>query len=256
MVSRFVAALAFTAVLISQVFAQEKPAEKKELPKVILANPLAIMPGANAKITLRGTKLDQATEVKLAGFEVPPAVAVKKKEKSAPPNGLNANEVGDSLVEVEFALPGDFAGSEVQLVVTNPDGSTEPYSLLVLKPDELVTESEPNEAFRKCGVIKPSQTIIGSIQQQRDVDVFAIEAAEGSMLVAETISLRRGSALDPLLSLYDERGQVLASSDDGADDREASIKFKMPAGKVYLTLMDALDRGSAGHPYLLRLRTE
>jgi hypothetical protein len=141
-------------------------------------------------------------------------------------------------------------------VVKNADGESQPYLLLVRKADELIAEQEPNESFRKCGTLKPGQTIVGSVHQQRDVDVFQIDAKEGDILIAETFAARRGSALDPLLSLYDERGQLLAQSDDQADHRDARLKFKLPAGKVFLTLMDALDRGSGGHPYLLQLRAE
>jgi len=257
MVKRAEVLIAFAVLFVAPIcFAQDKPAEKKDLPKVILAAPLAISPGGLAKVTLRGLKLDQASEVTLAGLDSPPKVELKKKEKSAPPNGLNANEIGDSLVELEFTLPADFSGNEVQLTVTTSEGVSLPYTPLVLKADQLVAEQEPNEAFRKCGVIKPGQTIVGSIHQQRDVDVFVVEAKEGETLVAETIAARRGSAVDALLSLYDERGQLLAQSDDQPEHRDAILKFKLPAGKVFLTLQDALDRASGGHPYLLQLRSE
>jgi hypothetical protein len=248
--------LFLAAAFMQRTFAQDKPAEKKDLPKVLLAAPLAISPGIVAQVTLRGLKLDQASEVTLSGFESPSKIELKKKEKAVPPNGLNANEFGDSLVEVEFTLPAEFSGNEAQLTIMTPEGTTQPYSVLVLKTEQLLVEQEPNEAFRQCGSIKPGQTIAGSIHQQRDVDVFVIEAQAGQTLVAETFAARRGSALDPLLSLYDERGQLLAQSDDQADHRDALLKFKLPAGKVYLTLQDALDRGSAGHPYLLELRSE
>ena len=248
--------LALLACLASSSAAQDKPAEKKDLPKIILAAPLVVSPGVIAKVTLRGQKLEQVTEVNFVGLDSPPSIEVKKKEKSAPPNGLSANEVGDSIVELEFTLPADFAPDEVTLRFKAADSESGPYSLLVRKADELASEQEPNESFRKCGTIKPGQTIVGSIHQQRDVDVFQIEAKEGQTLIAETISAGRGSALDPLLSLYDETGQLLAQSDDALDHRDAMLKFKLPAGKVFLTVMDALDRGSGGHPYLLQLRSE
>jgi hypothetical protein len=249
-------ALIVAAFLASRVPAQDKPTEKKDLPKVILAAPLVVSPGIAAKVTLRGLKFDQVTEVTLAGSDPPLKIELKKKERSAPPNGLSANEVGDSFVELEFTLPEDFAASEAALAVKIPDGESQPYLLLVRKADELITEQEPNESFRKCGTIKPGQTFIGNIHQQRDVDVFQIDGKEGDLLVAETIAARRGSALDPLLSLYDERGQLLTQSDDQPEHRDAILRFKLPPGKVFLTLMDALDRGSAGHPYLLQLRAE
>lgn len=244
-------------VLWNAAPAQDKPAEKKDQPKVLLAAPLVVSPNVAAKITLRGLKLDTATEVTITGLDSPPKIELKKKEKAGPPNGMNANEFGDSFVDVEFTLPEEFSSSEVQLTITTPDGTSLPYALLVLPADKLANETEPNEAFRKPGKIAFGQTIVGSIHQQRDVDVFEIDASAGQTIVAETIAARRGSALDPLLVLYDSAGQVLAQGDDSGDHRDATLQYKTSAaGKLYLTLIDAHDRGSAAHPYLLQLRGE
>lgn len=244
------------AICSSFASAQDKPPEKKDLPKVLMAVPLVVSPGVAAKITLRGQKLDTASEVTLAG-EGAPKAELKKKEKAAPPNGLNANEVGDSFVDIEFTLPEAFEAKEVQLTVTNPDGSSQPYSLLILPASSVVAESEPNEAFRKCNKLATGQTIVGSIHQQRDVDVFEIDAAADQSLVIEAIAARRGSAVDPILVLYDAAGQVLAQTDDQLENRDAILRYKSStAGKLFVALLDAHDRGSSGHPYLLQLRTE
>jgi hypothetical protein len=250
--------LVIVALLVAATAsAQDKPAEKKDLPKIILAAPLVVSPNVAAKVTLRGLKLDTASEVAITGVENPPKIELKKKEKSNPPNGLNANEVGDSFVEIEFTLPEAFAPAEAQLIITNPDGNSQPYSLAVKPADKLQTETEPNEAFRKCGKFAIGQTIVGSIHQQRDVDVCKIDVQAGQTLVAETFAARRGSAIDPLLILYDAAGQVLAQSDDQPEHRDALLKYKSAvAGKLYLALLDAHDRGSSGHPYLLELRAE
>lgn len=236
---------------------EEKPPEKKEPPKILLAAPLAVTPGSLAKVTLRGARLDQATEVLISGFDSPPKVELKKKEKAGPPNGLNANEVGDSFVELEFTLPETLPPGEISLMVNSEVGMSQAYLLRVLAPAETLLEKEPNEAFRKAGKLAPGQIIVGGIHQQRDVDVFQIEAGAGQSIAAEVFAARRGSALDPLLSLYDARGQLLGQSDDQAEHRDAVLKHKFAAaGTYYLTLIDAHDRGSNAHPYLLQLRAE
>lgn len=247
----------FVALLTAAAIAQDKPAEKKDPPKIILAAPLVVLPNVAAKVTLRGLKLDTASEVAVVGLESPPKIELKKKEKAGPPNGMNANEFGDSFVEIEFMLPEGFEPKELQLTIANPEGVSLPYALLVQSADKLLAETEPNEAFRKCGKLAVGQTIVGSVHQQRDVDVFEIEGQVGQTLVAETQAARRGSALDPILILYDAAGQVLAQSDDQPEHRDAILKHKpVAAGKFYLALLDAHDRGSAAHPYLLQLRAE
>lgn len=237
--------------------AQDKPAEKKDSPKIILAAPLVVSPAVAAKVTLRGLRIDTASEIAIMGLDSPPKIDLKKKEKAGPPNGMNANEFGDSSVDIEFMLPEGFEPKELQLTITNPDGVSQPYALLVKSADKLIAEKEPNEAFRKCGKVAIGQTIVGSVHQQRDVDVFEFESQAGQTLVIETHSARRGSALDPILVLYDSTGQVLAQSDDQPEHRDAMLRYKPSApGKLYIALLDAHDRGSAAHPYLLELRAE
>lgn len=244
-------------LIASFAAAQDKPAEKKDQPKLLMAVPLIVSPGAMAKVTLRGLRLDQASEVAITGLDSPPKIEIKKKEKAAPPNGMNANEVGDSFVDVEFTTPESADLRELQLAITTPDGTSQSYSLLVIAADKLMNESEPNEGFKKPGLITVGQAIIGSIHQQRDVDVFKFDGTAGQTIVAETFAARRGSAVDPILMLYDAAGKLLAQTDDQADNRDAVLKHKLPAaGQYFLVLIDAHDRGSNAHPYLLQLRNE
>lgn len=249
--------LAILTMVCGASLAQEKPPEKKDPPKIVMAVPLVVSPGKQAKMTLRGLRLDQAMEVAIGGFDNPPKLELKKKEKANPPNGLKADEVGDSFVEFELTLPETLDKPDVQLTITNADGTSQPYSLLVMPAEKLIPETEPNEAFRKPGAIALGQTIVGNIHQQRDVDVFKMEGTAGQTLVAETIAARRGSAVDPILSLYDAAGQLLAQSDDQPEHRDAMLKHKLPvAGSYFLVIIDAHDRGSNAHPYLLQVRGE
>lgn len=251
----WIAALLVT--LGTLALAQDKSPEKKDPPKLLMAVPLVVSPGSLTKATLRGLRLDQASEVAIVGLDSPLKLDVKKKEKAGPPNGLTANEVGDSFIDVEFTAPDSAEMKELQLVVTTPEGMSQPYRLLVLPSDKLVSETEPNEAFKKPGSIAIGQTVVGNIHQQRDVDVFKFAGTAGQTIVAETIAARRGSAVDPILTLYDAAGQLLAQTDDQAENRDAVLKHKLPAtGRYFLVLIDAHDRGSNAHPYLLTLRSE
>jgi hypothetical protein len=165
--------------------------------------------------------------------------------------------VGDSFVDLEFELPADFAGGELPIVVTSDDGASQPYRLLVMPPARLVAEAEPNEGFRKPGKLAADQWVLGSIQQQRDVDVFQIEAQAGHSLTAEVVAARRGSALDSLLMVHDAAGQLIVQNDDRPEHRDSLVSFKVRSSGVYfLTLIDAHDRGSSAQPYLLQLRVE
>ncbi len=125
---------------------------------------------------------------------------------------------------------------------------------MVVAKDRLVASREPNGGFHDAQPIEPGQVIEGLIDPARNVDVFRLELTAGRRLVAEVLAARYGSALDPLLSLYDSRGRLLASNDDsvGTDPR---LEFTIgQSGAYFLVLLDALDQGGPTHPYQLVTR--
>jgi hypothetical protein len=75
------------------------------------------------------------------------------------------------------------------------------------------------------------------------------------MLVAEVKAARLGSALDSTLTLYDETGRIIASNDDEENSVDSILRVRLPKdGRYLLTLIDANDKGSIAHPYLLSIR--
>lgn len=240
--------------IVSAVTAGE---EKSEPPRVMIAAPLAIAPGEMATVQLRGMQLDQATKVRAEGVPELSELPIKKKEKSGPPPQVDAKEAGDSLVEFELKLPEGFSAASVMLVVETPEGTAQPHELVVLPSDKLINESEPNERLAKAQPVELGRTIRGAIGQQRDVDAFRIAGKAGQTLVAEVTAARRGSVLDGALTLYDDRGAIVASVDDAATGRDPVLRTALPRdGDYVLVLIDAQDRGGATHPYLLHLRGE
>ena len=89
-------------VAVRVVAAQDKKSEKKDGPKVLVAAPLGVAPGQAARVSVRGLKLDGATEVRFPG--VAAAVRLLGKGKAAVPNQQSAARVGDTQVEMEVTL--------------------------------------------------------------------------------------------------------------------------------------------------------
>ncbi len=231
--------------------------EKPEPPRVMIVAPLAIAPGEMASVQLRGMKLDQATKVRIEGSLELADLPIKKKEKAGPPPQVDAKEAGDSLVEIELKLPERLSEPIVKLIVETPEGTTQPHELIVLSSDKLTVEGEPNERLAKAQPVELGRTIRGAIGQQRDVDAYRIAGKAGQTLVAEVVAARRGSVLDGALTLYDSRGAIVASVDDGPDGRDPVLRTVLPRdGDYVLVLIDAQDRGGTTHPYLLHVRSE
>ena len=237
--------------------AQRRPRERPDVPQVLMAVPLAVAPGGEVTLTLRGRKLDGATAVRVEGIEPVVAVEIRGKGKAEIPNQQDAKRVGDTQVEVSFALPTSVPGGHLSLVVTTPEGETEAYELRVEPPERLADEKEPNDGFERPQDLQIGQVLRGMVEKPKDVDVYRFSATAGQTLVIDVAASQRGSGLDPLLMVFDADGRLMATSDDGESGRDATIEFAVPRDGAYLaTVIDANDAGGPAHPYLLSARVK
>jgi hypothetical protein len=242
----------FRVLLVLALLVQDKKEPPDPKPRISMALPLSAAPGATSKITLRGLNLDQATEVKFAEPIEGASIAIKGKGKAEMPKETDPAVYGDTKVELELKLP---AGIEkASLVAVNAAGTTSPYDLVVAKT---VPEKEPNGAFTTAQPIEAGQIVQGAVSGALDVDVFKITGKKGETWVFEVEAQRRGSVLDPMLTVHTPSGQILGVSDDSSGSRDASIKAVLPADGAYtVTVMDAHNAGGATHVYLLRVRRD
>jgi len=251
----FKAALALLILLAALPQDDKKPPADPR-PRIAMALPLAISPGAAAKVTLRGLHLDQAGEVKFAEPLPGAQVAVLSRGKADIPKETDPSVYGDTRVELEIRLPADFAADRVGLVAVHPKGEAV-YELRVLPKDRLVTEKEPNGGFSTAQAVEAGQTIQGAIGQAMDVDVFKFAGKKGETWIVEVEAQRRGSVLDPILTLFDSAGHILATADDTEASRDPSLKVTLPKDGTYLiSVIDAHNAGGATHPYLLSVRRD
>lgn len=237
------------------LFAEDKKdaADKPPAPpQVIMALPLAVVRGQTEKITLRGLRLDGATEVQPLSEGV--AIKIIERKAAGVPNQVKADRVGDTQIELEITIPPEYTAAEIGLVVTREGLSSAPYPLAILAADRTTLDKEPNDGFASAQPVALGQTIIGSIHQEKNVDVYRFTASAGTRLRLETAAVRRGSYLDPLLVLYSSRGEMLVASDDTPASHDARIDYRLPADGDYLiTVFDALDQGGGVQPYLLSI---
>src|SRR5262245_50634498 len=94
-----------TVMLVSlfadAVSSQGKKDDKKPEPRIQLVLPLALRPGAEEKLTIRGANLEGAKEVRFVDVEA--EVAIESKGKAAVPD-KNPEKVGDTQVVVKVKL--------------------------------------------------------------------------------------------------------------------------------------------------------
>ena len=236
----------------SLILAQDKKPEKKDLPRVLLALPLGAAPGGTTQVTLRGLKLDTATEVRFP--ESKATAKIVRKGKSPAPD-KNPDKVGDTEVVADITVPAGTPSGVLSVIVVTPDGSTASHGILVEATIPVVAEKEPNNGFQQAQAIQIPQIVDGSIREPRDVDVFRFDGKQGQKLVFEVFAARHGSALDSILTLYDAAGQQLAWNDDIDGSTDSRLNVTLPkTGSYFLSLQDAHDLGSAMHVYRLSAR--
>ena len=209
--------------------ADEPKAEPK--PSVLMSTPLGLASGTTTKLIVRGLLLEEASECRVEGS--PLVLKILSKGKAPLPANTDPKILGDTQVEIEATAPDDLPPGDVRFTVVTPKGESAAHATCVVAEDKLVPKREPNGGFRDAQPIEPGQVIEGTIEPARNVDVFRLELSAGQHLVAEVLAARYGSALDPLLSLYDARGRLLASDDD-SEGRDPRLAFAAPeSGRTF-----------------------
>ena len=234
--------------------ADESSVEKKEPPRVAMCVPLALPTESDmpAKLTVRGWNLEGVKELRSSDPKV--SFKVLSSSKASVPNGQEAKNVGDTQLEVEATVSEGVPPGRLSLTVVAPHGDSDPYSMLVGSVDPVVADKEANDGFRQAQPINIPQTIDGLIHDRRNVDVYAFEIDSPLRVDIEVLARRHGSALDSLLTLFDERGRIVAVNDDHDGSPDSRITRTLPAGRYLISLQDAHDHGGAAHPYRLTVR--
>jgi hypothetical protein len=238
------------ALAATSLRGQPKPPKPEDLPKIVVATPLAVVAGATSKVVLRGAKLDAVTAVRCEAT----GVTVKLLKKA----GVgDIPRVGNTQAEIELTLPADYSSSTVAVTLKNPAGDSNTHRIIVDRTP-VIAEKEPNNGFAQAQPIAIGQTVAGAIERGFDVDVYRFEGKAGQRITAEVAAARFGSPLDSFLTLYTGDGQTLAANDDldanTADSRlEATL---LRDGTYFLVLVDANDHGSPAHAYRLSLRAK
>lgn len=119
-----------------------------------------------------------------------------------------------NTVEYDVTFPAQTPAGVYQLRLTNLIGESNPLPFTV-DPFESVGETEPNDSPSTGQPVKLPVTLVGVLQRAGDVDWFRFEAQAGQQLGIQAVTAAVGSKLEPILSLKDATGQVLAESTTG-----------------------------------------
>jgi hypothetical protein len=242
-------------LLVSDAFAQDA---KSEAPRITATEPAALTSGSKVTFKVRGFEMKGATQLRfIAAGEAteseavaaPISVEIKETKEAGQAKGLDNKVVGNTQLIADLTLPADLAAGLWDYVIVTPAGEAK-GKIAVLAADSVIDEKEPNNGFREAQELPAGKLARGSIQGDKDVDVFAFTAQAGQAL---KITVTSGGPLlmDAQLDCYDLHGQFLAASDDD-QSRDPVVTCKAQAdGIVYICVSSAHDVGGEWHSYLL-----
>ncbi|MBL8792640.1 MAG: hypothetical protein JNM56_01915, partial [Planctomycetia bacterium] len=155
--------LALPLCFLSSAPSQDKKGDKKDTPKVVVVVPFGIPVDKKQTITVRGLKLDTATELRFGETKV--EAKLLKKTKAPPPNNGDPNKLGDSFLEVELTLPADLVQPHLEFTIVTPAGESPPHKLLIDAEPFPVAEKEPNNGFKQAQAVTLPVVIAGHVAQ-------------------------------------------------------------------------------------------
>jgi len=169
---------------------------------------------------------------------------------------------GWNLAKAVLAPPSKDAGPGVHRVAASSSGFASNCLPLALDTLPEAFDKESNNDRRSAQKVKLPVIINGRIDRPDDWDIFQFTGSTGDTVVAEVSARRLDSPLDSVLKLTDEKGTVLAASDDHEDPEagvnthhaDSYLTFNLPAdGNYYVHIGDAARAGGPAYAYRLRL---
>ena len=149
------------------------------------------------------------------------------------------------LVEAKVEAKGEIAVGTYPIRVETPQGISNILLFTVgafpeIDEDESVTNVK-NDNIETAQVVKSTPITISGTLTGADRDFFRVSGKAGEHRVFEVEARRCGSAIDPVLEIYDGKGQLLARNEDapgiGVDSR---IDFTFPhEGDYFVEVHDA-----------------
>ena len=242
----------FTALTLLTIVGADLQAQSPvvSVPSITATEPAALVRGRKETLKLRGFELKGATQLRFPSAE---QIVVELKEctDAGAAKGLENKVVGDKQLVAEITLPADAPTGLIEYVLVTPVGEAK-SKIIVLAQESSIDEREPNEGFREAQELHVGQSVRGSIQSEKDVDVFAFPTMAGQQL---RITVTSGGPLlmDVAVQCYDSRGQFLAAADDGPSRDPVMTLTTKTEGPIYICVTSSHDLGGPWHSYLMTI---
>jgi hypothetical protein len=224
----------------------------RPLPVITAITPLAVAPGEKTTLRILGANLATARQILFPGTSLAP-IPVKERKAAELPKGFEMKEAGETQLEIVLDLTQQTLTGSLPVAIQCESARSDTLTLPVRSGSTQTSEKEPNNAFGEANPISAGIPVLGSIQSEKDTDVYSFHPTVGEQYEAAITATGRASLLDGSLAVYDADLRLVISADDtrGADPL---VRFLVSRpGPHFLVVTDAADKGGAWSPYELLL---
>ncbi len=132
-----------------------------------------------------------------------------------------------------------------------------PALLLPSMLTAVVSEAEPNDTVTQANLIAFGDAVTGVINPAQDVDYFAVDVSGNTTIDLDVDAAQTGSALDPVIALFDVDGVTILAVNDDADGLDSRIIYSIiTTGRYFVGIADiSSEVGSPQHTYTLMFGT-
>lgn len=251
------AALILAVVLASaaRVLAQQVPVD----PTSTHIFPAGGRRGTTVEVHVGGECLPPATNLRFwgEGVSAPPVLGDRVVTPNSPsprrnPQELQVTYPKEWLSSVRISPDAPLGPALWRLSCARGGTGARPFIVGDL-PE--VLESEPNNQSDLAQKVELPVTLNGQINGECDLDYFQFFAHAGDVIHADVVACRLGSALDPVVELYDPQGQRLRVQEARAS-ADPVLAFRASADGMYRLMVSNVNfHGGPDHVYRITLST-
>lgn len=168
----------------------------------------------------------------------------------------NLGDSGDPLLDLHIELSGTYL---LRFTDRRGEGGPEARYRASIRVSQGVREREPNSNFGGANSFRLAATFFGDLNRAGDVDFFSLLTGKDQMInvKVDARSLRRPSEALIIITLFDERGHVLAESKGAEDLPDPVLRLSAPTrGGYFFSLRNTMPGNSINARYDVTLRIE
>src|ERR1051326_4903836 len=258
----------FLAAITAAAFAQtstEWPTGNRTTPPTISSvTPLGVARGATIEMNVDGLNLARTSTVYFSQPGIKARIVRIKELPDGPDIRLGSNGTLSTVdlgplpprnqVTLELDISPEAAVGTVNFRLQTPLG-TSPEARFLIEPYYGETpDKEPNDTPENAFETYAPTILVGAINRPGDLDYYKIQAKAGQELVFENAAVMLGSALQPVIGIYDsEQNLIQQYGEDGARSAYAVSHKFAKAVSYYVRVSDYQSSGSGRHFYRIKV---